>query len=53
MVKVLIITYVPGITSGCAAHGETVEEALDMIRGAIAGYLEAQAEDRRAKNVLA
>jgi len=38
---------------GCAVLGETMEEALEMIRGAIAGYLEAQAEDRRAKNALA
>jgi len=32
---------------GCSSQGDTVEEALDMIKDAISGYLEVQAETKK------
>lgn len=34
---------------GCASQGDTVEEALDMIRDSIEGHLEIMAEDKKAQ----
>lgn len=36
---------------GCASQGDTVEEALEMIKDAIAGHLAVMAEKRRKKKV--
>jgi len=38
---------------GCASQGETVEDALEMIRDAIEGHLEVLAEDKRARKASA
>ena len=38
----------PSLT-GCASQGDTVEEALEMIKDAIKGHLEVLEEDRRLK----
>jgi len=38
----------PGLP-GCASQGDTVEEALDMIRDAIAGHLEVVEENEAGK----
>lgn len=35
--------------SGCSSQGDTVEEALEMMKDAIKGHLEVIAEDRRMK----
>ena len=35
--------------AGCASQGDTVEEALEMIKDAIKGHLEVLEEDRRLK----
>lgn len=32
---------------GCSSQGDTIEEALEMIKDAISGYIEAQAEEKR------
>ena len=42
----------PGL-SGCASQGDTVEEALEMIKDAIEGHLEIMAEDTKPKRALA
>ena len=38
---------------GCASQGDTVEEALEMIRDAIAGHLGVEAERRKGKKAAA
>lgn len=38
---------------GCASQGETVEETLAMIRDAIEGHLEVEAEKRKGKKAVA
>jgi predicted RNase H-like HicB family nuclease len=38
---------------GCASQGETAEEALEMIKDAIEGYLEVQAEDKKKEKASA
>lgn len=32
---------------GCSSQGDTIEEALEMIKDAISGYLEVQAEEKK------
>ena len=39
--------------NGCASQGDTVEEALEMIKDAIEGHLEVMAEDEKTKKALA
>ena len=38
---------------GCASQGDTIEEALEMIKDAISGHLEVLAETREGKRVSA
>jgi predicted RNase H-like HicB family nuclease len=38
---------------GCASQGDTVEEALEMIKDAIEGHIEVMVEDEKAKRVSA
>jgi len=38
---------------GCASQGDTVEESLAMIRDAIEGHLEVEAEKRKGKKAVA
>jgi predicted RNase H-like HicB family nuclease len=37
---------------GCASQGDTVEEALEMIKDAIEGHLEVVKEKRKVKNAV-
>ncbi len=39
--------------SGCASQGDTVEEALQMIKDAIEGHLEIETEHRKGKKAVA
>lgn len=41
------------VLPGCASQGDTVEEALEMIKDAIGGHLEVSAEKSRARKVSA
>lgn len=41
------------VLPGCASQGDTVEEALEMIRDAIAGHLEVEAGTRKRKKAAA
>jgi predicted RNase H-like HicB family nuclease len=38
--------------AGCASQGDTVEEALEMIKDAIKGHFEAAKEQRKLKNAI-
>ena len=41
------------VVPGCASQGDTIEEALDMIKDAISGHLEVLAEKKESKRASA